>query len=113
MSSDNTLFDLFDGIRPMARELGERASTVQDWKNHGRIPATKQPLVLIAARRLHLPITAMHIIFPNGVPAGFEEQPDFFPHDAAPDAPTASVVRNGGPIVACDRPAVLHREAMP
>jgi hypothetical protein len=111
MSSGTTLFDVFDGIRPMARELGERASTVQDWKNHGRVPATKQPHVLRVARRLRLPVTAMLIIFPNGVPADFEEQPDLFSHDAsAPCLSHKGVVTSGAPIVACDRSAVLHPE---
>ena len=114
MSSDNTLFDIFGGIRPMARELRERASTVQDWKNHGRIPSPKQPVVLVAARRLKLPVTAMHIIFPNGIPAGFvEDQLDFFNRDAATPVPPLhdGVVSTGAPIVACDRSAILHSGA--
>lgn len=41
----------FGGTRPMARVLGLSASTVQNWKRGGHIPARKQPDVLNAARR--------------------------------------------------------------
>lgn len=110
MSSTLTLFDVFGGTRPMARELSESPSSVQDWKARGRVPAAKQPHVLRTARKLRLPVTAMLIIFPNGIPADFEEQPDLFSRDAsAPCNSHTGVVSSGAPIVACDRSAVLHR----
>lgn len=93
----------------MARELGERASTVQDWKNHGRIPAPKQPHVLVTARRLKLPVTALHIIFPSGIPAGFvEHQLDLFACAPVVPTPHSGVVTSGAPAVACDRGAAPH-----
>lgn len=112
MTGDQTLFDIFGGIRPMARELRERPSTVQDWKTHDRVPATKQPHVLRTARRLRLPVTALLIIFPNGIPADLDDQFDLFRDAVAPGSPChGGVVSDGAPVVACDRGAVLHPEA--
>ena len=61
-----TVFDKFGGTRPMANHLGEAPSTVNDWKNAGRIPSTKQPGVLAKAEELGLEITAEDIVFPLG-----------------------------------------------
>lgn len=66
MDMSATLFELFGGIRPMARALGEPASNVAAWKRVGRIPAEKQRLVLAVAKSSGVPITAIHIIFPLG-----------------------------------------------
>lgn len=66
METQSTIFDLFGGIRPMARILGEPASNVAAWKREGRIPAIKQPHVLAMANANNLPITAHDIIFPLG-----------------------------------------------
>lgn len=63
-----SLFDLFGGVRPMARELGEAPSSVSSWKRVGRIPAEKQPYVLEKAQALGLPVSADHVVFPNGRP---------------------------------------------
>lgn len=63
-----TLFDHFGGVRQMAVSLGEPPSTVQSWKNAGRIPAGKQPLVLARAAVLGIPIAAIDVIFPLGTP---------------------------------------------
>lgn len=50
----------------MAEALGEAPSTVGSWKAVGRIPATKQPAVLDAAKRLGLAVTAEDVVFPMG-----------------------------------------------
>lgn len=68
MERQPTLFDLFDGIRPMARAVDEHPSTVSTWKRVGRIPAEKQPHVLAVGFKLGLPITAEHVVFPLGRP---------------------------------------------
>ena len=68
MNTDKTIFQLFNGIRPMARELGEPPSNVASWKSVGRIPAEKQPHVLAVGLKLGLPITAENVVFPLGRP---------------------------------------------
>jgi hypothetical protein len=68
MSHEVTIFDLFGGIRPMARKLGVLPSSVSAWKREGRIPAHKQPHVLEVGQSLGLPITAEHVVFPLGRP---------------------------------------------
>ena len=94
MESHTTTFDLFGGIRPMARVLNEHPSTVSAWKRVGRIPAEKQPHVLDVGLSLGLPITAEHVVFPLGRPSD--------------DTPTDLAVQ---PIaVACDRTAGTQRK---
>lgn len=61
-----SLFTLFGGIRPMARELEERPSNVSTWKRVDRIPADKQRLVLERGIALGLPVTPELVIFPSG-----------------------------------------------
>jgi hypothetical protein len=68
MTKRSTLFDTFNGIRPMAEALGESPSTVQSWKNTGRVPAQKQPHVLARAAALGLDVTADDVVFPLGRP---------------------------------------------
>lgn len=68
MRNGATIFDLFGGIRPMARKLGELPSSVSAWKQRGRIPAEKQPHVLQVGQNMGLPITAEHVVFPLGRP---------------------------------------------
>lgn len=68
MSKEQTLFDLFGGIRPTARAVDELPQTVAHWKRVGRIPAEKQPHVLAIGLKLGLPITAEHVVFPLGRP---------------------------------------------
>jgi hypothetical protein len=112
MTSGDTLFDVFGGLRPMARELRESPSTVQGWAEKGRVPSIKQPHVLRTARRLRLPVTALLIIFPNGIPADLDDQFDLFRDTVATGSPChGGVVSDDAPVVACDRGAVLHPEA--
>lgn len=66
MNMTSTIFDMFGGIRPMARTLGEPASNVAAWKRVGRIPAEKQRHVLKVGQSLGLAITPELIIFPLG-----------------------------------------------
>lgn len=66
MERNTSVFALFGGIRPMARQLEEPASNVAAWKRVGRIPAEKQPHVLAVGLKLGLPITADHVVFPLG-----------------------------------------------
>jgi hypothetical protein len=66
MEQRKSLFEIFGGVRPMARALALPPQNVNAWKRVGRIPAEKQPLVLTVAKSLGLPITANDIIFPLG-----------------------------------------------
>lgn len=43
---------LFGGIRPMARKIGKKPTTVGSWKVAGRIPSKHQDEVLAAAKGL-------------------------------------------------------------
>ncbi|KAA9020756.1 carph-isopro domain-containing protein [Sphingobium limneticum] len=92
MERHTTIFEHFNGIRPMARELGEHPSNVAAWKRVGRIPAEKQPHVLAVGLKLGLPITAEHVVFPLGRP-----------HAADADLPPTPA------LVLCDRPADSQR----
>lgn len=68
METETTLFDRLGGIRKMAELLGKPPSTVQSWKNAGRIPAQEQPLVLEKAKEAGVEVTADDVVFPMGVP---------------------------------------------
>ena len=68
MDNDDDLFARLGGTRKMAEIVGEPPSTVQSWKSAGRIPATKQPLVLERARAAGHEITADDVVFPLGRP---------------------------------------------
>jgi hypothetical protein len=69
METESTLFARMGGIRKMAELIGEAPSTVQSWKNTGRIPAQKQPLVLDRAKAVGIEITADDVVFPMGTDA--------------------------------------------
>lgn len=97
MEQPISIFDLFGGIRPMARAIGEPPSNVSAWKRVGRIPAEKQPLVLEVGLALGLPITAEHVVYPLGRPT------------AASPADLANIPAT----VACDRKAGLQRKDRP
>ncbi len=66
MDTNRTIFDKFGGVRPMAVALSEPPSTVQSWKNVGRIPAGRQPDVLARAVELGLDVTLKDVVFPLG-----------------------------------------------
>ncbi|AXB75453.1 carph-isopro domain-containing protein [Novosphingobium sp. P6W] len=63
-----SIFDLFGGIRPMARALDESPSKIMAWKRAGHIPAQKQAEVLEKGLALGMPLTAEHMVFPLGHP---------------------------------------------
>ncbi|WP_416462753.1 carph-isopro domain-containing protein [Sphingomonas sp. VDB2] len=73
MEQNISVFELFGGIRPMARHIGEPPSNVAAWKRVGRIPAEKQPHVLEVGLALNLPITAEHVVFPLGRPDAVDD----------------------------------------
>ena len=50
------IIEKFDGTRPMANALGLPPSTVQSWKDTGRIPSKHQQNVLDKARELGIEI---------------------------------------------------------
>lgn len=66
MDPEETLFDRLGGIRRTAEIVGESPSTVQSWKNAGRIPAKKQPTVLERVTAAGIAITATEVVFPMG-----------------------------------------------
>lgn len=76
MDDATNLFARFGGTRKMAELLGEPPSTVQSWKNAGRIPAQKQPLVLEKAAEVGVDVSAEDVIFPMGLQAEPDAQPD-------------------------------------
>ncbi len=94
MINNPTLFNMFGGIRPMARALDEAPSNVSAWNQNGRIPAEKQPHVLEVGVALGLPITAEHVVFPLG-------RPDANDGLTLPAKPNA---------VVCDRRAQTQRQ---
>jgi hypothetical protein len=89
-----TIFDLFGGIRPMARKLSELPSSVSAWKRRGRIPAEKQPHVLEVGLALGLPITAENVVFPLGRPSDVANTITASPAPVACD-PQAKTQRTG------------------
>ncbi len=75
ISQADHVINKFGGINATARACGHKnASTVQGWKERGRIPQDRWPEVLEAARRTEVPITL----------------DDFVRHLLDPSAPVAS-----------------------
>lgn len=68
MSKPQNLFERLGGIRGMADLLGKPPSTVQSWKNVGRVPAHEQPDVLAKAEAAGIAVTAQDVVFPMGLP---------------------------------------------
>ncbi len=60
----------FGGIRPMAAKLGVAVSTIQGWKQRGRIPAERREALLAVARRLGVPLTPDDFLEPGEAAAG-------------------------------------------
>lgn len=52
-----SVFDHFDGTRPMAKAIGEPVSTVHYWRKKRKIPAWRHDSILAAAERLKKPVT--------------------------------------------------------
>lgn len=105
MDDEPNLFTLFNGIRPMARALGESPSNISAWNKKGRIPAEKQPHVLAVGLKLGLPITAEHVVFPLGRPhAAYADLPLM-------DAPV--LCDRSGEAQSSSQAAALNRAAEP
>lgn len=52
MNPAAVIIERFGGLTALARALGHKhVTTVQGWRDSGRIPAKQQPLVLAAAER--------------------------------------------------------------
>lgn len=66
MQQPTSLFALFGGVRPMARDINEPVSNVYAWERANRIPAAKQRSVLNRGLALGLPVTPELVIFPAG-----------------------------------------------
>lgn len=66
MEHEANLFEMWGGLRQMARDLQRPASTIHRWKSAGRIPATEQAEVLAAALKKGLDINTDNIVFPLG-----------------------------------------------
>lgn len=94
MKQGDSVFDIWGGVRKMARDIRRAPSTVHGWKKEGRVPANEQHHVLAIAEELGLPITAEHVVFPLGREAA-----------SVPTDLAASPVA-----VACDRKAGLQRK---
>ncbi len=65
----DAVIDAFGGIRPMAAKLEVPVTTVQGWKNRGRIPGNRHAAVRAAAVRHGVDLSAVSAA-PAGAPAG-------------------------------------------
>ncbi len=66
MTYAKRLVQTFGGVRAMARKLEVPASTVQNWKTRGLIPAARQGRVLRVGQRLGLPVAPADFFEPAG-----------------------------------------------
>lgn len=57
-----SVFDLFDGTRPMAKAIGEAASTVHYWRKQRRIPAWRHDWILAVAAKRDIPVTREDLV---------------------------------------------------
>lgn len=62
MSAAETVIQRFGGIRPMARIIGRKVSTVQGWKEAGYIPSRHLATVLSAAEANGITLTCEELI---------------------------------------------------
>ncbi len=72
MSYAEKIIERFGGTRKAASRLGLPPSTVQSWKDAGRIPAKHQPDVLHAAQEDNLGLTEKDF-FPRPFDGGGKE----------------------------------------
>lgn len=66
MDTNPDLFARLGGTRKMAKLLEKPASTVQSWKQNGRIPAHEQALVIERARAAGVDVSAEDVVWPMG-----------------------------------------------
>lgn len=76
----------FGGIRPMAAKLGVAVSTIQGWKQRGRIPAERREALLAVARRLGVPLAPDDFLEPGEAAAGGSKAAAAEPAAAEPPA---------------------------
>lgn len=76
----------FGGIRPMAAKLGVAVSTIQGWKQRGRIPAERREALLAVARRLGVPLAPDDFLEPGEAAAGGSKAAAAEPAAAEPTA---------------------------
>ncbi|MEH6697226.1 MAG: hypothetical protein V7672_00860 [Brevundimonas sp.] len=53
-----SVFQKFDGIRPMAAKIGLPSSTVKSWHRKGSIPSWRHDAILAAAKQHGIRLTA-------------------------------------------------------
>ncbi|MCH7540837.1 MAG: hypothetical protein IH999_10655 [Proteobacteria bacterium] len=87
----------FGGIRPMAAKLGVAVSTIQGWKQRGRIPAERREALLAVARRLGVPLAPDDFLEPGEAAAGGSKAAAAEPPAAEPAAAEAKSRRKRGP----------------
>lgn len=59
----SSVFQKFDGIRPMAAKLGDvPPSTVKSWHAKGQIPAWRHASILAAAKKHGIPLSADELV---------------------------------------------------
>lgn len=59
----SSVFQKFDGIRPMAAKLGDvPPSTVKSWHAKGQIPAWRHDSILAAAKKHGIALTADELV---------------------------------------------------
>ena len=59
----SSVFQKFDGIRPMAAKLGDvPPSTVKSWHSKGQIPAWRHQSILTAAKRYGIALTTEELV---------------------------------------------------
>ena len=67
MNAASRLVERFGGTHSLARLLGVPTSTVQSWKQAGRIPAKRQPAILAAGRAADVNVTPADFFEPEAL----------------------------------------------
>lgn len=62
MNTAALVIEKFGGTRPMSEKTGIAATTIQSWKDVGRIPAKRQGEILTAAARHGIDLKAAELI---------------------------------------------------
>ena len=65
MSAAEHIISLFGGTRKLAAAIDFPPSTVQSWKDAGRIPAKHQPTVLDKAREMKIALSPADFFPPH------------------------------------------------
>lgn len=62
MNTAERVIEKFGGTRPMSEKTGIPATTIQSWKEGGRIPSKRQGEILAAAARHGISLGAADLI---------------------------------------------------